>query len=530
MINTSTNYATKIAEDTRNTRLWMQIDFDGTIEQIGEDEIVGGSFSYDNSSSNNGQFAFGTTYASRCKISLYKDYNIEDLIGKYFTITFGILKGTNPAYISNYELVDFGMMKITEALQEKNYITITGYDTLFGSDSFPDGSPYKLSGTIPILVNYLYTYYGITPYDSAAVNGQAVRDYMPKRNSSDTSGYTYSMDTRFFNSPQEILSEIGILCGGFFTNERRTLMPGTMGTDRLAFKPYPKVQDDPYTIIKNHIKRLKISSTTIKFGRVIVWVDGTKYTLNWGTGTAIYETELKLLSGLDYTSIMDIVQHISDRLIGLNEFTPCEFDYFGNPNIEIGDKIRIPYKNGYIKTFVTDIIYKQRGIQTIKCGGDVMLTEKAESTAEKQNRVTNQRISEKFNVFPVRNTTQISMTVRTVEASAYYQDIYESNEISITTKNTFMINGYLTVNPSVAGMTLLVRVGTRKESSSVYTYSTYKARYPLQAGQQSVNIAQNIDIDYTEGWNKIKLQALILGSSGTATVDETNLLQIGNNY
>lgn len=526
MINTSTYYANAIATDTRKTAIWLTIDMDGTLETIGEDEIVGGSCSYDTSASNNGQFSFGTTYASRCKISLYKDYNIEDLIGKQFLITFGIARNA-----TTYEYVDFGIMKITEALQEKNYITITGYDSLFGSDAFPDDAPNKTSGTLSLLLAYLMTYCNVTPYDLAAVNGKDVADYMPKRTPSDTLGYTYNIDIRNYNSPLEILSEIGTLCGGFFTNERRAYMPGLMGTDRLAFKPFPTIRDTAYTVIKNHIKRLKISSTTIKFGRIVVWVDGTKYVQNWGTGTAVYETELKILSGLSPTDIVSIVGAIAIRLTDMMSFTPCEFDYFGNPNIEIGDKIRIPYKDSYITTYVTDITYKQRGVQTIKCGGDVMLTDKTESTAEKQNRVTNQRISEKFNVAAQRSTTAVPLQVKILESSGYYTDIYESGEINLTTKNTFLINGYVTVNPTVAGQTLLIKIGKRAENSSIYTYSTYVARYHMPiSGKQSINIAQNIDLDYTEGWNKIKVQAMVIGSSGTAQIEEMNFLQIGNNY
>ena len=160
-----------------------------------------------------------------------------------------------------------------------------------------------------------------------------------------------------------------------------------------------------------------------------------------------------------------------------------------------------------------------------------MLTDKTESTAEKQNRVTNQRITEKFNVAAVRSTTAVPLQVKMLESSGYYTDIYESGEINLTAKNTFLINGYVTVNPTVAGQTLLIRIGKKAEGSSIYTYSTYIARYHMPiSGKQSINIAQNIDLDYTEGWNKIKVQAMVIGSSGTAQIEEMNFLQIGNNY
>lgn len=530
MINTNTNYINKMALDTRTTRIWLKINVTGTEELIGEDEIVGGSFSFDTSSTDNGKFALGSTYSSRCKISLYKDYNIEDLIGKNFLVTFGVLVSGSGSSAS-YQYVDFGLMTITEALQEKNYITITGYDSLFGSDTFPDDAPIKEDRSISLLLAYLYTYCNVTGYNSAGVNGYDVANYMPKRNSSDIVGYTYKLDTRLFNSPKEILSEIGILCGGFFARERKAYSQNSsLPNDRIVFKPYTN-QNTTIDIVKNHIKRLKISSTEVKFGKVTITVDGTKYSTTWGTGTAEYETELKLLTGQTPTDIYDIVGDIANRLIYLGSFTPCEFDYFGDPNIEIGDRVKIPYKNGYIYSYVTDIVYKQRGIETIKCGGDVTLSKKSESTAEKQNRVTRQMISEKFNVTPIRNTTSTSINVRTIESSVYYTDIWESSEINITNKNTFQINGYLTVNPTVAGQTLLIRIGTRKENEFNYTFSTYRPQYNLPiSGKQSVNISLNIDLEYTEGWNKIKLQALILGSSGTATIDETNLLQIGNNY
>ena len=95
--------------------------------------------------------------------------------------------------------------------------------------------------------------------------------------------------------PKEILSEIGILCGGFFARERKAYSESaTLPPDRIVFKPYTD-RNTTINIVKNHIKRLKISSTEVKYGKITVTVDGTKYSISWGTGTAEYETELKLL-------------------------------------------------------------------------------------------------------------------------------------------------------------------------------------------------------------------------------------------
>ena len=514
MVITNQGYHDIISADTRRTRIKIYISFGNTSETITEDDIVANSLVYDTSCIDNGKFVIGSTYATRCRFSVFKDYNIQDIIGGFFNVFF---------QIGSYGL-EIGRYTITEATQEKGFISLVGYDKLINGNEFTESEVQHRTDYIYSIYSDMLLYHDLPSISTSGESSSYMRDCAPTLNGNAIKVYYNVLD---YNSPREIISEAASLCGGFISQHRYYYNDVVhFSYQNAAFKRFGTTTA---TLSADLIRSLKVSSFNVSYDGLILWVDDTSYSAGNPNGNNVYQLSIKLLRHNTDAERQACADYLWTNIFQNLTYTPCEVEYFGDPAIEVGDKIIIPYKNTTITSYVTDIEWKSRGIQTLKCGGDLIMSKNTESVGEKKNRTTNNAINEKFRVDNYRNSTAIALNVSSYNPFAVnYVDILETNEINITKENIFMFEGNIDVDFSDDGL-LFVKIGSRKDSSSTYTFDSYIVKYKVSAGQQTINIFQNIDLNYRDGWNKVKIQMAVKGT-GTASVTGVNILQIGNRY
>ncbi len=501
MLITSQDYLDKINASFRTTDIVAVIRINGVDEQLTSADFVEGSISYDNCCMDNDKFQLGSTYAGRIRFSLYKSYNLIDLIGAQVNVTVKVLMNTIGTY-QIWQNVTLGQYEITEAKQEVGYISLVGYDHLCNGN-VNDYSPYvskintKPSSALGIYAN---NYEGI-----GRVDYRNIDNYTP---TSGAQPIKLNCNLQDYNTIREFMSDVAQILGCFVTNSRSHYSQSLMPYISLDYYELKRLGENTVTIAENNIKSLKVSSSNLHYDGVMMHVGSYVYTAGDMDGDSIYEFTTKALKDNTDEEKQKFVDKLWNEVISLIDATPVEFDYVGDPSLEVGDKILIPNNGSYITSYVTSIDYKYRGIERIRCAGfNTALSKNTMSaTAKEQERIKSE-LNGKNRI--------IHKTVTNYQPSSIFSDFFVSDEINISEANTFLIEGYISLT-GVSGATQTIDLRCyQKVGTGAWNQVGYDMHKLIDYSVTTLPFCFPVDLSDSDKPNYIKLQ--IKSNKGSAT-------------
>lgn len=491
-----------------------------------------GSFKYDNEICDGQKFLLGSTYSGRIEVGLYKDYNLQEIIGKKIGVAVRI-KST--VTIDRWFEIPFGTFEITEASQEENYIKIVAYDNLINGNE-NDSTIYTSNfHWLPetVLFAYctsLYKLGGLVTDEN--IYGINLNNLMPL----DETGQNpieFKSNALNYSTQREIMSDIsqilGCICTSYrdtesatWYNRRRTSNPMLFVNNDYNIR---KIGQNTVNINENKIKNLKIASNKIKFDGVIMHVLDSIYTAgDVLSGGRIYEFTTKLMDNNTDWERQAMVNALWTNTLSLIDYTPVEIDYFGDPALEVGDEIIIPYKGSTIKSFISSIEYSLNGSQKIKCCefNTVVTGNISDATQKEQERIK-QELAGKAKVIKITENNFNSTNITTTQNATYISD-----DFKISQQNYFILQGVLKINAS-ADNTIKLEFFKRADSQTTsWNADGMDTEFSIKAGTNYVNIFNCFNIENLHNLNAVKMNIKTTQSGGTYTLIVANLSLTGS--
>jgi hypothetical protein len=351
----SAEYKDKIQETTRVFKMQIEVQHSQGTLTLTDEHIVGGSFSYTESSQSGEDFMPGGVVASHVRFDILnkEDYAEIEWVGATVIPTVGLLlsSGNDAEYFLSppfpaefpggeetevWEYVPLGVFHIDEVTKLRNTIEIKAIDGMIELDK-----PYSLSQ-----LNYPATLYQIY------VDICNVADIQPITVSFPNSGYVVQGRPDDTLTLRDVLSAVGALAGRFARCTR---------TGQLEMAWY-----EPSGLELGPMNRFNFrpKDFTVQIKGVMATVDGVTYL----AGTDDYAIDLTnnpLLQGDYETVIGNIYNAVKDTV-----FTPYESSWQGNPAIQAGDIItQIDRDGNEYTTLVTSSTYKYRGASILSARG-----------------------------------------------------------------------------------------------------------------------------------------------------------------
>lgn len=492
-----------------------------------------GSFKYDNEICDGQKFLLGSTYSGRIEAGLYKDYNLQELIGKKISIAVRIKSAVET---ERWFEISFGTFEITEASQEEDYIKIVAYDNLINGNK-NDSTIYTSAFTTwppkTILFAFCKEIYGLGELvTDNNIYGISINNLMPLDETGENPVY-FKSSALNYSTQREIMSDIsqtlGCICTAYrnlspltWYRKGKTSNPTLFYTNDYNIR---KIGQNTVTINENKIKNLKIASNKIKFDGVIMHVLDSVYTAgDVLSGGRIYEFTTKLMDNNTDWERQAIVDALWTNTLSLIDYTPVEIDYFGDPALEVGDEITIPYKGSTIKSFISSIEYSLNGSQKIKCCEfNTVVTGNTSGATQKEQERIKQELAGKAKVIKITENDFNNKDIKTFEKATYISD-----DFKIVQQNYFILQGVLKIDASADNTIKLEFFKKADQQTTSWIADGMNTEFEIKAGTNYVNIFNCFNIENLHNLNAVKISIKTLQSSGTYTLIGANLSLTGS--
>lgn len=333
----STEYQAKIKENNRVFRMQIEIQHSQGQLILGDKDLVGGSFTYTESSQAGEDFTVGSVVASHIEFKVLNkaEYAGIEFDGATVIPTVGLLLSADESG-EEWEYVPLGRFHVDEAVRLRNSIEIKAIDNMIELDK-----PYSLSQ-----LSYPATLYQIY------VNICNVADITVGTASFPNSGHIVATRPDDDLTLRDVLAYVAALAGRFARCSRT-------GALELAWYEPSGLELGPMNRFNFRPKDF-----TVQIKGVMATVDDVTYL----AGTDDYAIDLTnnpLLQGDYETVIGNIYNAVKDTV-----FTPYDSRWQGDPAIQAGDMITQVDRDGNeYETLVTSSTYKYRGASTLSANG-----------------------------------------------------------------------------------------------------------------------------------------------------------------
>lgn len=222
--------------------------------------------------------------------------------------------------------IKLGEFKVDNRVEEGDVVTLTCFDTLYmaGRQYFPT---ITFPATKTEVLDDICSQLGILKHSNVILSGDIIEKA-----------------PRYESTMREVLSDIAKSEGACIHMSRNNQM------QFLYFSTLPI-----YTIYKSNYSDLQILNEVRSYDNVIINQDSDNEIVS-----GVKNLRTAIVLELPWaTQVM--ADRIRTSLIGLN-YTPCRIVWRGNPNLEIGSRIRIEKKDGtFIETFLLENQYSFTG-------------------------------------------------------------------------------------------------------------------------------------------------------------------------
>lgn len=360
----SSEYTSAINKNSRKSRIEGILTLtDDTVINISDKDIMQGSLSIDNSCVNGQDMHLGSVYVGQCKVSLNTEINRYKLYGS--KIKFSYFLNING---DNEEEIPLGEYVVDDAIRNGKYVNITAYDNMTKFDTpftlLTTGTPYEL-------LKLASTTCGV----ELSQTEEEIRLLSPVS----TEGAPLVLSVKEGNSLEtfrDLISDVSVILGGFATIDRY---------GKLRIKRFG---ESTVIIPETNRKRTEISDFLVRYTGVKAFIKDKEFAAGDDVGrVVIIENNLwDVGTDAEKQLILDNIFKCVETLV----YTPTTVSYFGDPAIDLGDKIIYTggdAGNDGIVTLITTTNFTHKGLHKLISVGSNPLLATAKNKSEKN--VTN---------------------------------------------------------------------------------------------------------------------------------------------
>ncbi len=346
---------------------------DGTVLNLGAQDLMSGSLTLDNQCVTGEELAFGCAYLGQAALNLRTSLSRYAFYGAKLALTYAVQLPD-----ASWESVPLGMYTVAEAERRALYVSIKAYDNIVALQSRYDGT--VLQGTPYALLAAIADSCGLelgqTEAEIAAMNPNAA--LVCQISTADG-----------LSTWRDCVSALAQLLGGFAVADRA----GRLVIRQFAQTACVSLGEDARSEAAVSDFRCHYSALTLETA------DGSYTAVEDGdTGLTMTVTDLPFAE----KGLAEVRQQMADNLFATLQqldYTPATVTMPGDPALEPGDRVALLQADGTApEMLVTHFVWRWHGRQTLKSvGRNPYLSARTDGTTEKllrrlQNSTENRRI------------------------------------------------------------------------------------------------------------------------------------------
>ena len=352
-------YKLAVADSHRKSRIGAVLSYNGNNIALDDNDIIKDTVYVTNQCTNASEYEYGCVYSAECGITIKSNVDRHNLYDGTITLNWSLWTGTE------WEVVPIGVFNISEANRINDKISIKAYDNMIKLDK-PLEEDFQ--GIMPLIISYICEKCGVTMAQTVEELGFFVN-----------AGFQYSVFAESVSTYRDLLAYVCMMCACFATFDRF----GRLKLVQYATDPCKEISKKQ-RFTNASFSDYKTSYIGIK-ARFIAEENYAPYEATGeGTGIVIDLGDNPIVRGLPENK-----HHLLNNLLEVLKtvsYTPCEFETFGDPALELGDYVKNVNVGKSNSTYLSPITYyywTYRGKHKIRAvGGNPRLA----SIKDKQSR------------------------------------------------------------------------------------------------------------------------------------------------
>ncbi len=368
MYPTSNEYKEAVAKNSRQWRILMEAELDsGETISLSNEDIISGTFSYDEASICSDNFDIGATYSNGIEFSLQNSdrrFNNKSFAYAKITVKIGLLTGEE-----EWEDIPLGIFFVSEDGKKLSTVPIKALDRMYMLN--------ESISKISILPNS-------TPHDIML----SISDKFGFVIEEETDDLIDSVDLTF------PIFDADITCRDFI-GYLAAILGKSARFNRAGNLEFYTVSDTVYETNSTNRTSLSVSDFSVRVTGVQI-SDASKDTYFMGTDDYVIEIDSNpLLINEDITT-----EALNNAYSILTEtvYTPYTCSIISDPSIQCGDRIKHVNKDGsYVESIITSFTFKLRGDSQLEAKGEAPQSSRQLTQTAKKIIEVSQKAEEDLN-------------------------------------------------------------------------------------------------------------------------------------